>query len=195
MSATDQAQCDGLAATLTAMLGRLTTQHALQVTPASEVHNRRIAGVDAARRQLGASLALEGSLMRADNRLRVTYALVDTASRRQLDGITLTSDASDLFGIQDRLITWAMGALRLSTGRPATPGQSGTESRDAYTFALQGRGYLLDRHRAGAIDIAIGLYQRALEIDPRYATAHARKTPVRTVRHAIPRPVPPGEPP
>ena len=175
VSTADRAQCDGLAATLTAMLGQLTTTHTLQVTPASEVHNRGITSVDEARRQLGATLALEGSLMRAGSDLRVTYALVDTGNRRQLDGVTLTAGASDPFGVQDRLVRWATGALRLTVdgSARASAAQRTTQSPDAYAFALQGRGYLLDYQRPGAIDIAISLFKRALESDGRYATAHA----------------------
>ena len=175
VSAADRAQCDGLAATLTAMLGQLTTTHTLQVTPAGEVHARGIATADDARRQLGATLALEGSLMRAGSALRVTYALVDTRTHRQLDGVTLTAGAADPFGVQDRLVRWATGALRLTVdaGARARAGQRTTQSPDAYAFALQARGYLLDYQRPGAIDIAIGLFKRALESDARYATAHA----------------------
>lgn len=146
VSAADRAQCDGLAATLTAMLGQLTTTHTLQVTPASEVHNRGITSVDDARRQLGATLALEGSLMRAGDDLRVTYALVDTSNRRQLDGVTLTAGVSDPFGVQDRLVQWATAALQLTvdgSGRAAA-GPRATQSPDAYAFSLQGRGYLLE---------------------------------------------------
>lgn len=175
VSAADRAQCDGLAATLTAMLGQLTTTHALQVTPAGEVHSLGITSVDDARRQLGATLALEGSLMRAGDELRVTYALVDTSNRRQLDGVTLTAGASDPFGVQDRLVRWATGALQLTVNgsERASAGLRTTQSTDAYVFSLQGRGYLLDHQRPGAIDIAIGLFKRALQSDARYATAHA----------------------
>ena len=175
VSAADRALCDGMAATLTAMLGQLTTTHTLQVTPASEVHNQGITSVDDARRQLGATLALEGSLMRAGSELRVTYALVDTSNRRQLDGVTLTAGAADPFGVQDRLVRWATGALQLTVdgSQRTSAGQRGTQSTDAYAFALQGRGYLLDYQRPGAIDIAISLFKRALEADARYAAAHA----------------------
>ena len=145
------------------------------MTPAGEVHNRGIASVDDARRQLGATLALEGSLMRAGGDLRVTYALVDTSNRRQLDGVTLTAGASDPFGVQDQLVQWAIGALQLTVNgsEHAAGGLRATQSPDAYAFSLQGRGYLLDYQRSGAIDIAISLFKRALQSDPRYATAHA----------------------
>ena len=70
VSADDRAQCDGMAATLTAMLAKLTTKHVLQVSSTSEVRSRGIASATDARRQLGATLALEGSLMRGPDGVR-----------------------------------------------------------------------------------------------------------------------------
>ena len=174
-SAAQQAQCDGFAAMLTAMLGQLTARHALQVTAASDVHDRSVTTPEGARREFGATLALEGSLMSVDDRLRVSYALVDTATGRQVDGYSQAAAAADLFALQDGVVKWAIAALRLavdSTERQAASTR-GTQSTDAYAFALQGRGYLLDYQRADAIDIAIGLFNRALQADPGYASAHA----------------------
>ena len=170
-----QAQCDGFAATLTAMLGQLTARHALQVTAAGDVHGRGVTTPDAARREFGATLALEGSLMRVDDRLRVSYALVDTTTGRQIDGYSQAGPAADLFALQDGVVKWAIAALRLTaTGtEQLTASRRGTRSTDAYAFALQARGYLLDYQRQGAIDIAISLFERALQFDPSYAAAHA----------------------
>ena len=172
-AANARAQCDGMAAMLTARLARLTARHALQVTPASEIHAREIATAADARRQLGATLALEGSLIETPGGIRVTYALVDAANARQIDALTLDGARSDLFRIQDALVSWAAGAVQPALARTEQPAERRTtQSVDAYAFALQGRGYLLDYHRAGAIDIAIGLFQRSLTADARYAVAH-----------------------
>jgi tetratricopeptide (TPR) repeat protein len=170
---TDRAHCDGLAAALTGALGRLTTKHSLQVTPSSEVHARGIDTAQQARHQLGATLALEGSLVRLGDGLRLTYALIDTVGSRQLDAITLAAGTTDPFGIQDELVRWATSALRLTISGEQIAAARPTASSDAHVFALQGQGYLLDYQRSGAVDIAIGLFQRALTADPRYAAAHA----------------------
>ena len=174
VSAADRAQCDGMAATLTATLAKLTTKHVLQVSSTSEVHSRKIATATDARRQLGATLALEGSLMRGANGVRVTYALVDAGSARQIDALTLDGGSLDAFRIQDALATWAVGALRVTLdATEQVTERRGTQSTDAYAFALQGRGYLVDYQRAGALDIAISLFNRALQADPKYAVAHS----------------------
>ena len=173
VSPVDRAQCDGMAATLTATLARLTTTHVLQVSSTGAVQEQRVASAADARRKLGATLALEGSLMRGPNGMRVTYALVDAASARQIDALTLDGGALDAFRIQDALANWAAGALRITLGAgERVIARRATQSADAYAFALQGRGYLVDYQRAGAIDIAISLFKRALDLDPRYAVAH-----------------------
>jgi serine/threonine-protein kinase len=173
VSPVDRAQCDGMAATLTATLANLTTHHVLQVSPTSVVRERRIASAADARREIGATLALEGSLMRGPNGMRVTYALVDATSSRQIDALTLDGGALDAFRVQDALANWAAGALRLTLGADEqVVTRRATQSADAYAFALQGRGYLVDYQRDGAIDIAISLFKRALGADPRYAVAH-----------------------
>ena len=173
VSDADRAQCEGMAATLTATLAKLTTKHALQVSSTSEVHSRNIVNASEARRQLGATLVLEGSLMRGADGVRITYALVDAGSARQIDALTLDGGALDAFRIQDALAAWAVAALRLTLdSSERITERRGTQSTDAYAFALQGRGYLVDYQRAGALDIAISLFKRSLDVDPKYAMAH-----------------------
>ena len=94
--------------------------------------------------------------------------------RQQIDALTLDGGALDAFRIQDELANWAVGALRLTLDATERPSERrATQSADAYAFALQGRGYLVDYQRAGALDIAIALFKRALAADPRYAVAHS----------------------
>jgi tetratricopeptide (TPR) repeat protein len=170
----DRAQCDGLGATLTSKLSQLTTVHALQVTPASDVHGRGIASPDAARRQLGATFAVESTLRRSGAGVDFIYALVETHTARTLDTLTLSA-AADALAAQERLTVWVVDTLRLRVAAPerARLTANGTQARDAYAFSLQGFGYLLEYQRPGAIDVAIGLFNKAFEIDPKYALAHA----------------------
>ncbi|HLB89643.1 MAG TPA: serine/threonine-protein kinase, partial [Terriglobales bacterium] len=74
----DQAFSDGITEALTVKLTQLTATHQLQVAPGREVRARRISGPEEARKELGASLILEGTVYRSGNTVRVNYALVDT---------------------------------------------------------------------------------------------------------------------
>ena len=171
----EQRYCDGLAATLTAKLARLTASHQVQVVPASEVRTRGLESPEAARREVGATLAFEGSFRREGTSLRVNYALVDTVTRSQLDAFSFTATSDDPFAIEDRVIEWALAALTLKLSEPERRAltRRDTQVAGVYEYYLQGRGYLLDYHRPGSIDSAIALFQRALALDARHALSHA----------------------
>ena len=66
-----------------------------------------------ARRQFGATLVLQGTLLRQGDKVRVNYDLVDAAALRQLPDYTLTAASSEPFAIQDHVAEWAAGALAL----------------------------------------------------------------------------------
>jgi serine/threonine-protein kinase len=171
----DQRYCDGLASALTARLAALAASHGLHVTPAADVHNRQLQNAAAARRELGATLTLEGSFMRQGSSLRVVYALVDAVSLAQRDAVSFTAPADDPFALQDRVIEWALSSLRVTLGGPEQALLTRRETREpgAYEYYLQGRGYLLDFHRAGSVDTAIELFRRGLGLDAQHALSHA----------------------
>ena len=171
----NQAYCDGITETLTASLTQLTATHALQVVPAREVRARRISSADAARRELGVSLVLEGSMDRSGAVVRVNYALVDARTLRQVRAGTVTAEASDPFGVQDRVAAGMVGMLELELKpqeRQAIE-THGTRVAGAYEFYLQGRGYLQNYDKPENIENAISVFERALRLDPNYALAHA----------------------
>jgi len=166
------AYCNGLAETLTAKLTPLTAATALPITPASEVRHRGIATASDARREFGATLAIEGSVSIDGGTIRINYALVDTRTLQQIDALSLTAVA-DPFAMQDQVVGWAVRVLAIA---PSTTDASqtarGTDIPSAYDFYLQGLGYLLDPQKISSVDNAIELFQRSLALDPKYARAH-----------------------
>jgi len=171
----NQAYCDGITANLTASLTQLTATHALQVVPAPEVRMRRVASAQEARKELGVNLVLEGTMDRSGNTVRVHYALVDTATLRQLRAGTITASASDPFAVQDRVAEGTIGMLELELGPQERRALEthGTQVADAYAFYLQGRGYLQNYDRPENIESALGVFERALRLDSTYALAQA----------------------
>jgi eukaryotic-like serine/threonine-protein kinase len=171
----NQVYCDGITETLTVKLSQLTASHNLQVTSAAEVRSRHVSNAAQAREDLGAGLALEGTLLRAGNTIRVNYALVDTGTRKQLRAETITTDASDPFALQDRVASGIvrMLELELKPQERKVLQSHGTQVAGAYDFYLQGRGYLQGYDKPENIDSAISVFQRALSLDPNYALAHA----------------------
>ena len=171
----NQAFSDGITEALTAKLTQLTATHQLQVAPGREVRARRISGPEEARKELGASLILEGTVYRSGNTVRVNYALVDTSTRRQIRAGTITADASDPFAVQDRVADGVVRMLELELNPQERRALQvhGTQVAVAYDFYLQGSGYLQNYDRPENIENAINVFERALSLDPNYALAHA----------------------
>src|SRR3989449_430132 len=171
----NQAFSDGITEALTVKLMQLTATHQLQVAPGREVRARRISSPEEARRELGASLILEGTVYRSGNTVRVNYALVDTSTRRQIRAGTITADASDPFAVQDRVADGVVRMLQLELNPKERRALQvhGTQVAGAYDFYLQGRGYLQNYDRVENLDNAIQVFEGALALDPNYALAYA----------------------
>ena len=166
---------DGVTETLTAELSRLSTVATVQVVPAPDVRQRSVKTVDDARKELGATLVLVGSMQRAGNQLRINSALVDTRTHRQLRAESLTVTAEDTFAVQDEVVSGAIRMLELGI-QPADrdPLRSyGTVNPTAYDFYLQGRGYLQNYDNPQNVQNAIKVFDQALQLDSAYALAYA----------------------
>ena len=168
------AYCNGLAETLAAKLTPLTAAGALPITPAGDVLQRGVATASDARREFGATLAIEGSVSTDGGTIRINYALVDTRTLRQIDALSMTAVA-DPFSVQDQVVGWAVRVLAIapSTAERASLTTRGTGSPGAHEFYLQGLGYLLDSQRISNVDNAVELFERTLVLDPKYALARA----------------------
>lgn len=171
--ATTQAYCDGLTDTLSARLTPLAVSRGLQMTSTLEVRQRGVRDAARARREFGATLILEGGILRAADTLRVNYVLVDATTLRQLEAFSASAAAGDPFALQDRVATWATGvlALTLSAEERQTLTAPGTRAPVALDLYLEGRGYSLDFQKPGNIDAAIDRFNRAIALDPDFALA------------------------
>lgn len=171
-----KALSDGLSETLTSQLTQLQQfQDTLVVIPMSEVRKELIETASDARKIFGATLALTGSVQRADDTVRVTVSLVDTATLRILRSATLDNPTSEFYRLQDRVAAEAARwlGLRLSSEAKRVISAGQTQVASAYELYLQGRGEFARRDLAGNLDAAIVHFQQALVKDPQYALAHA----------------------
>lgn len=134
----------------------------------------------AAARELGADAILEGTVQRSSDRLRVTVNLL-----RLSDGASLYSDnfdlgTADVFAIQDKVAQQVAARLQIgfdASDKSQLSGKYPTDPR-AYELYIRGvasldeRGYEKDG-LPQMID-TINFFKRAIEIDPKYALAHAK---------------------
>jgi serine/threonine-protein kinase len=171
----DQALCDGLNDAIAGKLAPLTISNSLQTMAARDVRARGITTAVEARRQFGATLVLQASLLREGQTVSVNYDLIDAAALRKLDGTRMSAASSDPFAIQDRMVEWAAGALALTLTDAERRSILDHDTRNplAREQYLQGDGYLTDSRDPAKVDLAIDRFTRALAIDGRYALGFA----------------------
>ena len=113
-----------------------------------------------------------GTLLRAGDQLRASTQLVEAPGGTLLSAHTVQSSLGDLFHLQDDMARRVVEALALPLGGE-TPPPTPDEPRDARAYQLFLRANELARgydHLPEARD----LYQRCLELDPKFAPAWAR---------------------
>jgi serine/threonine protein kinase/tetratricopeptide (TPR) repeat protein len=166
---------NGLVDTLDSRLGNLSAGNRVAVIPISELRDKHVTTVEAARQQFGVNLVLILTVQREADQARVNYALVDPSSLRQLRSGTITAPVSDSFALQDRVFEAVATAmqLQLAPQDKQSLGAHGTLQPAAYDFYLQGRGYLQDYVKAENVDAAIQVFKHAIEKDPSFAAANA----------------------
>ena len=123
---------------------------------------------------LGATTLLTGSVRRRADRVRVVAELVDAASDRCLWAETYDRRLTDVFAIQTDVALHIAEALRarLTPAVSSRIRREPTGDVEAYQLYLQGR-YCLLRFTAEGLGQAIDHFERALRLDPSFATAHA----------------------
>jgi serine/threonine protein kinase/Tfp pilus assembly protein PilF len=125
-------------------------------------------------RQLRADYALEGSLRRAGNRLRINAQLVDAATGFPVWSERYDREMSDIFAVQDEIAHKIAEALRiqLTPQEQAQLAARPTENLQAYDLYLRGRAYAR-RLTTRDMEFALGMFENAVALDPNFAVAWA----------------------
>ena len=125
-------------------------------------------------RQLRADYALEGSLRRAGNRLRINAQLVDAATGFPVWSERYDREMSDIFEVQDEIAHKIAEALRikLTPQEQAELAAKPTENLQAYDLYLRGKSYARRLTRQD-LEFALQMFENAVSVDPGFALAHA----------------------
>ncbi|MDX1508951.1 MAG: tetratricopeptide repeat protein [Woeseiaceae bacterium] len=148
----------------------------LRVTSRSSAFQFKGTGVDipAVAAQLGVSSILEGSVRKSGNRIRITAQLIDAQNGFHLWSETYDRELEDVFAVQDDISEAIVQALTEQFGLSVTavPRDIAAQNTEAHEAFLRGR-HLIVQTTDAATDAAILEFQRAIELDPNYALAHA----------------------
>jgi len=127
-------------------------------------------------RQLGVRLVLEGTVRRADNRLRIAVQLVDAISGANLWSQRFERSPRDIFAVQDEIVKRVVTTLGLmfklgQRGVPAGGRAHGTDNLEAFDDFLRGIWFAFSMTEAGHTH-ARRMYEEAIVLDPKYADAY-----------------------
>ena len=166
--ADQQSFADRITDDLTTDLSRFTS---MRVTSRKTAFTYRNKPVDAKRigRELGVRYLLEGSVHPSANHVRVNARLIDAETDTHLWAERFDRDPDSLFGVQDEITKRATVSLYQALIGADASRQA--EYPDPLEYVLRGRAATLKpRNREGYAQ-AIGMYERALELDPQFAEA------------------------
>ena len=128
--------------------------------------------------KLNVANVLEGSVRRSGNHLRISTQLIRADSGQPLWSETFDREFKDVFTIQDEIAAAVVLALKLTlAGGQTAIGAHGTTNSEAYNAYLLGRSLYVQSAYIQSTEAgyrqAIEAYQKAINLDPRYADAYA----------------------
>jgi TolB-like protein/Tfp pilus assembly protein PilF len=126
-------------------------------------------------RTLDVQYALEGSVRRGGNDVRINVQLIQVSDQTHIWANSYTGDLRDILRVQDEVAAAVASQIRvaLPVGALGVNGAKGTArtiNPEAYDEYLRGRFFWTNR---GDLRKSIDAYQKAIQKDPNYALAYA----------------------
>jgi TolB-like protein/class 3 adenylate cyclase/Flp pilus assembly protein TadD len=162
---------DGITDDLTTDLSRISHMFVISRNTAFTYRNKP-ADAKQIGRELAVRYVLEGSVRRAGNQVRVNAQLIDAETDAHLWAERFDASLGDLFTLQNEITgrianTLSVELVRAEAARP-------TEHPDALDYILRGRAASNKSPARDNYAEAVGLYERALALDPQSAEVQSR---------------------
>jgi adenylate cyclase len=125
-------------------------------------------------RELGVRYVLEGSVRKAEDRVRITAQLIDATTGFHVWSERYDRDLADIFALQSEVSEQILAALQVEipAAELARIRQKPTDNLTAYDLFQQALAHF-NRYTRDDVLKARGLLERTVELDPSYATAYS----------------------
>jgi adenylate cyclase len=174
-SAEDIYFADGIAEDIIAELSRYPDLFVAARNSSFTYRGKAVRIADVAR-ELGVRYVVEGSVRRGGSRVRITAQLIDALSGKHLWAQRYDRELQDIFAIQDDVTSSIVAVLpaRIEAAATEAAARKKVDSLEAYDYLLRGK-YYHHLYDAKANQEAEASFDRAIELDPRFAAAYAWK--------------------
>src|SRR2546422_661943 len=176
---------DGVSEELLTVLQKIPGLHVAARTSAFSFKGKNATAQEIGEK-LGVAHLVEGSVRKAGDVVRIAARLTQANTGEEQWSENYTRNLKDVFAVQSEIAQTIVEQLRgRLTGGAANPttkaeiqaevraaGKGGTKSVEAHEAYLQGR-FFINRHSEKETDQARVAYQRAVELDPKFALAWA----------------------
>src|SRR5712692_5372427 len=164
---------DGLTEVLTGDLSKISSLFVIARNSAFTYKGKAVKVQDVGR-EMGVHYVLEGSVQKADQRVRITTQLIEATTGYHLWSEQYDRPLQDLFALQDEIVQKIVTTLKLqlTLQEQGVIVRKHTDNLEAYDAFLRGVEYFWRTTKEGNAQ-ARQMYEKALALDPRYAEAYA----------------------
>jgi adenylate cyclase len=167
---------DGLTEDITTDLSKISSLFVISRNSAFTYKGKAAKARDISR-EMGVRYVLEGSVRKAGERIRISAQLIDATTDHHLWSERYDRPVQDIFALQDEIRQKIVLALKVQIApeEQAWFQRAPTNNLEAYDFFLRGEeSFWRAIYQSATFAPARQMYEKAIELDPQYATAYAR---------------------
>jgi adenylate cyclase len=131
--------------------------------------------IDEIARELKVGTILEGSVRKANDKLRITVQLIDSDTSEHLWSDSYDRELKDIFAIQSDISETVADALkiRLLPREKAIIEKQPTKNTEAYTVCLKGIYHNVNASSENDLRRSLRYFEKAIDLDPNFALAYS----------------------
>lgn len=165
--------CDGITEEIINVLAHVGSLKVIARTSSFIFKNKR-EDIREIGKKLGVATVVEGSIRKADKKLRITAQLIKVADGSHVWSEKFDREIDDIFAIQDEISLAIVENLKTNLLKSEKKAilKHHTENAELYNLFLLGRFYT-NKRSSESLDKAINYFEEAIGIDPEFALAYA----------------------